>query len=166
MFGINSWDLMILLFIAVFVVGPDRMQRYAKELPHTIRKIREMSEGAKSQIKDELGDEYADLTLADIKKYDPRQYDPRKIIKEALSEDVTGVFDDAVSTVNELKGSVTGTGTAVAAGAGALVGGAAGITANNSPEENVRLAREAARERPAYEELPEGIAAPFDPEAT
>ena len=44
-----------------------------------------MAEGAKTQIKDELGPEYEDV---DWRKLDPRQYDPRRIIREALMEDM------------------------------------------------------------------------------
>ena len=44
-----------------------------------------MTENAKTQLKEELGDEYEEV---DWRKLDPRQYDPRRIIREALVEDV------------------------------------------------------------------------------
>jgi sec-independent protein translocase protein TatB len=44
-----------------------------------------MANGAKSQMKDELGEDFEDL---DWRKLDPRQYDPRRIIREALTEDL------------------------------------------------------------------------------
>jgi len=49
-----------------------------------------MANGAKEQLREEVGDEVADI---DWRKLDPRQYDPRRIIKEALIDE----FDDAVS---------------------------------------------------------------------
>ena len=49
-----------------------------------------MATGAKEQLREEVGDDIADM---DWRKLDPRQYDPRRIIKEALLED----FEDAVS---------------------------------------------------------------------
>ncbi len=44
-----------------------------------------MANGAKTQISEEMGDDFQEL---DWKKLDPRQYDPRRIIREALQEDL------------------------------------------------------------------------------
>ena len=85
MFGLSGEKLIILLIIAAFVLGPERLPQYAKQLANLIKSIRRMAEGAKDQLANELGPEYQDL---DWKKLDPRQYDPRRIIREALVEDV------------------------------------------------------------------------------
>ncbi|MFT4245606.1 MAG: hypothetical protein QM571_03665 [Micrococcaceae bacterium] len=213
MFGINGTEFMILIFIAIFIVGPDRMPKYAKDLARYIRKIREMSESAKSQIKDEMGED--SISMADIKKFDPRQYDPRKIIKEALSDDVTDTLDDVKTTVTDFSSSVDSDvltptknlvtaatsgvrgikeGKSISAVSSAVAGiseAASGFTKNEentseafdsnnnsdsestveaakrTPEENVKLAREAAKKSTvAVDSLPTGEAAPFDPEAT
>jgi sec-independent protein translocase protein TatB len=84
-FGLSGEKLLILAIIAVFVLGPERLPEYAKGLANIIKSIRKMAEGAKTQIKDELGPEYEDV---DWRKLDPRQYDPRRIIREALMEDM------------------------------------------------------------------------------
>ena len=84
-FGISGEKLLILGIIAVIVLGPERLPEYAKGLANIIKNIRKMAEGAKTQIKDELGPEYEDV---DWRKLDPRQYDPRRIIREALTEDL------------------------------------------------------------------------------
>ena len=76
---------MILGIIAVIVLGPERLPEYARGLANIIKSIRRMAEGAKTQLKDELGPEYEDV---DWRKLDPRQYDPRRIIREALTEDL------------------------------------------------------------------------------
>ena len=85
MFGLSGEKLLILGIIAVIVLGPERLPEYAKGLANIIKNIRKMAEGAKTQIKDELGPEYEDV---DWRKLDPRQYDPRRIIREALTEDL------------------------------------------------------------------------------
>lgn len=85
MFGISGEKLIILVIIAAFVLGPERLPQYAKQLANLIKSIRRMAEGAKDQLANELGPEYQDL---DWKKLDPRQYDPRRIIREALVEDL------------------------------------------------------------------------------
>ncbi len=85
MFGLSGEKLLILAIIAVFVLGPERLPEYAKGLANIIKSIRKMADGAKTQIKDELGPDYEDV---DWRKLDPRQYDPRRIIREALMEDM------------------------------------------------------------------------------
>lgn len=70
--------------LALFILGPDKLPQYAKGLANLVKSVKRMAEGAKSQLKEELGDEYEDV---DWKKLDPRQYDPRRIIREALTED-------------------------------------------------------------------------------
>lgn len=85
MFGLSGEKLIILLIIAAFVLGPERLPQYAKQLANLIKSVRRMAEGAKDQLSNELGPEYQDL---DWKKLDPRQYDPRRIIREALVEDL------------------------------------------------------------------------------
>lgn len=49
-----------------------------------------MATGAKDQLREEVGDDIADM---DWRKLDPRQYDPRRIIKEALMDDFQGAID-------------------------------------------------------------------------
>lgn len=85
MFGLSGEKLLILGIIAVIVLGPERLPEYAKGLANIIKNLRKMADGAKTQLKDELGPEYEDL---DWRKLDPRQYDPRRIIREALTEDM------------------------------------------------------------------------------
>jgi sec-independent protein translocase protein TatB len=79
-FGISGEKLLILGLIAVFVLGPDRLPHYAKQLARLVKSLRKMAEGAKGQLQNELGEE------VDWKQLDPRQYDPRRIIREALAE--------------------------------------------------------------------------------
>ncbi|WP_138275095.1 Sec-independent protein translocase TatB [Rhodoluna limnophila] len=81
MFGLTGEKLLILGLIAVFVLGPDRLPTYAKQLANLVKSLRRMADGAKDQLSAEIGEEL------DWKKLDPRQYDPRRIIREALVED-------------------------------------------------------------------------------
>ncbi|GAA4120384.1 hypothetical protein GCM10022415_21930 [Knoellia locipacati] len=92
MFGINGWEIVLLALIAVFVLGPERLPEYAQKLAQMIKKARVMAEGAKGQLKDQLGPDYEDINW---RQYDPRQYDPRRIVREALIEPL----EDAASTL-------------------------------------------------------------------
>lgn len=99
MFGVNGWEIVLLALIAVFVLGPERLPEYAAKLARGIRKLRVMAEGAKGQLRDQLGPEYEDINW---RQYDPRQYDPRRIVREALVEPL----DDAFSPVRDEIGGV------------------------------------------------------------
>ena len=125
MFGVNGWEIVLIALIAVFILGPDRMPEYAAKLARGIRKARVMAEGAKVQLKDQLGPEYEDINW---RQYDPRQYDPRRIVKEALLDPL----DDAVAPVRDQIGSVRSAGKGLTGGqaaAGGAVAGAAAVTA-------------------------------------
>lgn len=95
MFGINAGEVLLLTLIAIIVLGPQRMPEYAAKLARGIRQLRVMAEGAKGQLKEQLGPEYDDI---DWHQYDPRQYDPRRIVREALIEPL----EDATSGVTDL----------------------------------------------------------------
>jgi sec-independent protein translocase protein TatB len=81
MFGISGEKLLILGLIAIFVLGPDKLPHYAKQLARLVKSLKKMAEGAKGQLQTEIGEDL------DWKQLDPRQYDPRRIIREALAEE-------------------------------------------------------------------------------
>ena len=84
MFGINGWELVIILVVAMLVIGPERLPVYAEQLGSLVRRGRDLLQSAKSRVDDELGPEFNDV---DWSKLDPRQYDPRKIVRDALLDD-------------------------------------------------------------------------------
>ncbi|WNB85004.1 twin-arginine translocase TatA/TatE family subunit [Cellulomonas sp. ATA003] len=84
MFGINGGELLLLLVVAVVVVGPERLPRYAEQLGTWVRTARRFALTAKDRVAEELGDDVADVDWAAL---DPRRYDPRRIVREALLDD-------------------------------------------------------------------------------
>ncbi|AMB59001.1 sec-independent translocase [Microterricola viridarii] len=85
MFGLTMEKVLIIGIIAVFLLGPEKLPHYAAQLGRLVRQLRDMANGAKDRMRDEMGPEFDDV---DWKKLDPRQYDPRRIIREALADDV------------------------------------------------------------------------------
>jgi sec-independent protein translocase protein TatB len=83
-FGLTFDKLLIILVIAVFLIGPDRLPGYAAQLARLVKTLRGFADGAKDRMRDEMGPEFDEV---DWKKLDPRQYDPRRIIREALLDD-------------------------------------------------------------------------------
>ncbi len=80
-FGLTFDKLLIILVIAVFLIGPDRLPGYAAQLARLVKTLRGFADGAKDRMREEMGPEFDEV---DWKKLDPRQYDPRRIIREAL----------------------------------------------------------------------------------
>lgn len=82
--GLTIDKILVIMVIALFVLGPDRLPVYAKKLGEFVRGAKRMADGAKERLRDEMGPEFDEV---DWKQLDPRQYDPRRIIRDALVED-------------------------------------------------------------------------------
>jgi len=82
-FGIGLPELMVIAVVAVIVFGPDRLPEMARQAGKFARQVRNLANSAQSQLREELGPEYADLKLTDL---DPRQA-IRKHILEAMEDD-------------------------------------------------------------------------------
>jgi sec-independent protein translocase protein TatB len=80
---IGGWEFIALIVLAVVILGPERLPDYAAKLGRFVRQARSMAEGAKGQLREQMGPEFDDINW---KQYDPRQYDPRRIVREALLE--------------------------------------------------------------------------------
>jgi sec-independent protein translocase protein TatB len=83
LFGIGLPELAVIAFVAVIVFGPDRLPEFARQAGRLVRQVRQLANSAQSQLRDELGPEYADLKLTDL---DPRAA-IRKHILEAMEDD-------------------------------------------------------------------------------
>jgi sec-independent protein translocase protein TatB len=82
---ISGNELLVLLVLAAFLIGPERLPGYVDQIKRLVRGLRTLASGAQSRIAAELGTEAADV---DWSQLDPRRYDPRRIVREALLEDV------------------------------------------------------------------------------
>jgi len=83
-FGLTIDKLLIILVIALFLIGPDRLPGYAAQLARLVKTLRGFANGARERMREEMGPEFDEV---DWRKLDPRQYDPRRIIREALLDD-------------------------------------------------------------------------------
>lgn len=94
-FGLSTEKFVILVIIALFVLGPERLPYYAAQLAKLVKQVRRLVDGAKNQLADEMGDEFNEV---DWRKLDPRQYDPRRIIRDALLDEPTRPVGPSPST--------------------------------------------------------------------
>lgn len=76
MFNIGPLELMVLAIVGLIVLGPDRLPSLAKDAARMIRTLRDMATGAREQLRDELGPEFADVDL--------RNLNPRTVVQRAV----------------------------------------------------------------------------------
>lgn len=80
MFDQLGWgEITVLLLLALFVFGPERLPGIAAEAGKGLRKLRGMVKGLTEDLKTELGPEIGDLDL--------RALNPREFVRKALLED-------------------------------------------------------------------------------
>ncbi|MEU9142229.1 sec-independent translocase [Streptomyces sp. NPDC048404] len=80
---VGPLELVTLIVLAVLVFGPDKLPKMIQDFTRTIRKIREFSESAKADIRDELGPEFKDFEFEDL--------NPKTFIRKQLDNDELGL---------------------------------------------------------------------------
>jgi sec-independent protein translocase protein TatB len=78
MFGIGVPEFMVILVVALFVFGPDRLPDFARQAGRLVRQVRTLTRQTRDDLRAELGPEYADFELTDL--------DPRRAIRKHLLE--------------------------------------------------------------------------------
>jgi sec-independent protein translocase protein TatB len=77
-FGVGLPELAVIAIIAVIVFGPDRLPDFARQAGRMLRQLREFSQAARDDIRNELGPEFADFELTDL--------DPRRAVRKYMSD--------------------------------------------------------------------------------
>lgn len=122
---IGPLELVTLIVLAVLVFGPDKLPKVIQDVSRTIRKIRDFSDSAKQDIREELGPEFKDFEFEDL--------NPKTFIRKQLDSDELGLkeirssFDlkkemaDVADAVNGHDSTSSAAGSAAAAAASASV---------------------------------------------
>ena len=140
---IGPLELVTIIVLAVLVFGPDKLPKVIQDVTRTIRKIREFSESAKQDIRNELGPEFKDFEFEDL--------NPKTFIRKQLDSDDLGLkeirngFDlkkemaevtDAVNGRESEVSSVSSSSSASAASSGSSGSASSGrIDMTKKPEE-------------------------------
>jgi sec-independent protein translocase protein TatB len=86
MFNIGPMELIVLAVVGLIILGPDRLPGLAKDAARMIRTLRDMATGARTQLRDELGPEFADVDL--------RNLNPRTAISRVILGDDAEKFQN------------------------------------------------------------------------
>lgn len=143
MFGIDAWELLFIIVLAVLLFGPEKMPEYSRKAARLFVYLRGIANNTQNTLREQLGPEYADLELTDL--------NPKTFIKKHLSQEVAAL-EQAKREIEQMKSDLEKT----KQQAEGEIKAARGITKRAGTTETAEV-EEAA---PAY------VAAPFDIEAT
>jgi sec-independent protein translocase protein TatB len=86
MFSVGLPEFAVLLIVAVFVFGPDKLPDLARQAGRMVRTLREFAGNARSELRKELGPEFSDLDVSDL--------NPRTLVQKHVLGAFDGVLDD------------------------------------------------------------------------
>ncbi|MFJ8152334.1 sec-independent translocase [Streptomyces sp. NPDC094468] len=148
---IGPLELATIVVLAVLVFGPDKLPKVIQDVMRTIRKIREFSESAKADIRQELGPEFKDFEFEDL--------NPKNFVRKHLDSEELGLKEirngfDLKKEMAEVTDAVHGRESDSSSSAGTGSGSGSGTTGG-------RLDMSKKPEDPGKDDRP-----PFDADAT
>ncbi|MFE9627444.1 sec-independent translocase [Streptomyces sp. NPDC006527] len=144
---IGALELVTIVVLAVLVFGPDKLPKVIQDVMRTVRKIREFSESAKQDIRQELGPEFKDFEFEDL--------NPKTFIRKQLENDELGLKEirngfDLKKEMAEVTDAVHG-----------RDAGSSSSASSSSPSSGGRIDMVKKPEEPGKDDRP-----PFDADAT
>jgi sec-independent protein translocase protein TatB len=81
-FDLSIGKLLVLAVIALIIFGPNELPKIASQAGRALRDLRQIAEGAKNDLREGLGPEFADLDLEDL--------NPKRFVQKHLFDDMNG----------------------------------------------------------------------------
>jgi sec-independent protein translocase protein TatB len=134
-FDLSVTKILVLAVIALVVFGPNELPKVAAKAGQALRDLRRIADGAKADLKEGLGPEFADFDLDDL---NPKRF-VQKHLMDGLEEPVA-----AAATVKAANGSANGS-------ASGSVNGVNGSSAVNGSANGTSKPSLSAGERPPYD---------------
>jgi len=172
-FGMGWGEIIIILVVGIFVLGPERIPVAVRWVSETLTKVRSMAAGAQEELRKEIGPELDELRrqvadlqslkeiqeLRSLRDLDPRRMLGKNLLGEEFSGGVTGFLglDKKSGPPVEETAEQLSVGERANAAAGGGVSASAGRTPLLDMDKPVRR---------VTNPLGEGERAPFDPEGT
>ncbi len=88
MLDLNITKLLVLAVIAIVIFGPDQLPKVAAQAGRALRELRRMADGARDDLREGLGPEFADFDFNDL--------NPRSLVRKHLLD---GLEDDPAPAV-------------------------------------------------------------------
>jgi sec-independent protein translocase protein TatB len=78
-FDLSIPKLLVLAVIALVIFGPNELPKIASQAGRALRDLRQIAEGAKNDLREGLGPEFADLEIEDL--------NPKRLARKHLFDD-------------------------------------------------------------------------------
>lgn len=102
--GINGWEFLVLLLIAMFIFGPDRLPKAISDGVKMLRNLRDLARNATGDLSRELG---TDISLEDL---NPKALIRKHILSEdderALRKPLEDLYRDVQADVRGVRGDL------------------------------------------------------------
>jgi sec-independent protein translocase protein TatB len=105
-FGINGWEFVVLLLLAMFIFGPDRLPKAISDGVKMLRNLRDLARNATSDLSRELG---TDISLEDL---NPKTLIRKHILSEedemAIRKPLDALYRDVREDLKGVQGGLKG----------------------------------------------------------
>ena len=101
MFDLSIPKLLVLAVIALVIFGPHELPKIATQAGRALRDLRKIAEGAKNDLREGLGPEFADFELEDL--------NPKRFVQKHLFDDVNGDTDPRSAAAAQAQPGANGT---------------------------------------------------------
>jgi sec-independent protein translocase protein TatB len=81
-FDLSITKLLVLAVIALVIFGPNELPKIASQAGRALRDLRKIAEGAKNDLREGLGPEFADFDIEDL--------NPKRFVQKHLFDDLNG----------------------------------------------------------------------------
>lgn len=99
MFGIGGWELAWLVVLAIVLTPPDKIPELSRKAARVVWFLRNIANNATTQLRQELGPEYANLELSDL--------NPKTFIQKHLLDDMQENLDEMRAELDDIKADLT-----------------------------------------------------------
>jgi sec-independent protein translocase protein TatB len=82
LFDLSIPKLLVLAVIALVIFGPNELPKIASQAGRALRDLRKIAEGAKNDLREEVGPEFADFEIEDL--------NPKRFVQKHLFDDING----------------------------------------------------------------------------
>lgn len=102
MFGIDAAELVMIIVLAIVLFGPEKIPQLSRKAARVVVYLRDIANNAQTQLRSELGPEYADLNINDL--------NPKAFVKKHLSSEIAAIEEakaELSAARQEIKDSAT-----------------------------------------------------------
>jgi sec-independent protein translocase protein TatB len=96
-FDLNISKILILAVLALIIFGPNELPKMASQAGKALRDLRRIAEGAKNDLREGLGPEFADFELEDLH--------PKRFVQKHFLDDING--DSAKAAAQPMRSAQT-----------------------------------------------------------